>query len=421
MMPKTTRNLAIWALVFFVIGAVLIPGFRASASDHTVTLGVNCSTTPAIGNYYTYPNAYTAQSFQISAGILTQFKAGFSANVGSPTGTVTWQVLNDNSGVPGSTVIGSGTFTPVASTTNTVNIVGGPSLSASTTYWLVLGSTNTQSFGNMWRECLDTGNPYAGGVGKWKYDTTWGDQSGDYVGTITTSDPAATPTNTATLTQTPTVTLTTTPTLTLTNTLTKTPTTTPSLTLTNTLTPTSTKTPTETETPIAPTYTPYPTQIPYTPYPTQIPLTPYPTQIPLTPYLTQIPYTPYPTQVPYTPYWTNTPYPTQVPYTPYDTNTPYPTQIPYTPYPTNIGCAPTVTGTLSDTPTPTDTPTLTIIQRITHNSTLTPSGPEVATVYSITIGQMAIVLILLILLILGAFYLAIKLRIVHLLKRGDRS
>ena len=102
------------------------------------------------------------QSFQITAGTLTQFTFNLRANTGTPTGTLTWQICADSGSAPG-TVLATGTLTPTASATNTVAVPDGLFLAASTTYWLVLKSTSAQSNGNYWSWYASTSSAYASG------------------------------------------------------------------------------------------------------------------------------------------------------------------------------------------------------------------------------------------------------------------
>jgi hypothetical protein len=134
-----------------------------------------------------------AQSFQVTAGQLSQFTVSFGANNGSPTGTVTWSICADNSGIPG-TVLQSGTFTPTASSNNTVNIADGVFLDASTTYWLMLQATTLQGTNNRWQANYSGANPYANGLlkadsGVGSYPNTWAILGGsrDLRCTITTA------------------------------------------------------------------------------------------------------------------------------------------------------------------------------------------------------------------------------------------
>src|ERR1700690_1825201 len=91
------------------------------------------------------------------------------------------------------------------------------------------------------------------------------------------------------------------------------------------------------------------------------------------------------------------------------TPTPTPTDAP-TATPTDVGTpAATEAGTLEST--------LAVPDRLYQVSTLAPSGPEVAVVYTATAGEMAIFAVLLIILILAAFGLFLEMRTARYLKR----
>lgn len=94
---------------------------------------------------------WRAQSFTCTTGTLSQLTFTLRANTGAPTGGLTWQIVTDNAGVPGTTILAAGAIAaPTASALNTVPVTGGPVLMASTTYWLVLFPTVAQPNGNAW-------------------------------------------------------------------------------------------------------------------------------------------------------------------------------------------------------------------------------------------------------------------------------
>lgn len=115
-----------------------------------------------IGNVSGTTNLW-AQSFQVTAGTLTSFTFQLRGNVGSPSGTMTWEICSDSAGAPG-TVLETGTLTPTASATNTVSCSAGTFLAASTTYWLKLYSTGAQSSNNYWSWYCSTTSVYASGT-----------------------------------------------------------------------------------------------------------------------------------------------------------------------------------------------------------------------------------------------------------------
>lgn len=94
-----------------------------------------------------------ARQFRLSAsGYLQEFAFELLANVGSPTGGISWEIRDDNAGVPGNLLQTGGAVSVTASATNTVTVSSGVLLSANTTYWLVL-YTQAQSNNNhyQWR------------------------------------------------------------------------------------------------------------------------------------------------------------------------------------------------------------------------------------------------------------------------------
>lgn len=134
-----------------------------------------------------------AQSFQITAGQLSQISLPLVANVGSPTGDITWKIHSDAAGIPGTT-LASGTFTPVASSTNTINVSNGIYLAASTTYWVSFEAVSFQGTNNRWVGQYNASGAYANGVLKWDshatvFPNTWAGGGGthDMRVTITTA------------------------------------------------------------------------------------------------------------------------------------------------------------------------------------------------------------------------------------------
>ena len=202
-------------LPVFSIGSVYASGTTTiTASGSARTLGNGGAS-----------NQDVAQSFQVSSGYLSQFTVKFGANTGSPSGTVTYEFRNDSSNSPTGSVIDTGTFTPTASATNTVTLSPLNLLSGSTTYWLVLKPTTTQSAGVAWTVQVSTSSTYANGDcatrinnGAWTVSSTT-----DMESSYTTVDPTATATPPSSVTPTITPTLSATPTITLTPSKTPTP------------------------------------------------------------------------------------------------------------------------------------------------------------------------------------------------------
>ena len=136
-----------------------------------------------------------AQSFTLTAGQLSQVTFTLRANSGSPSVGITVSVRDDNAGVPAAaTLYSSVVTTPTASAQNTVNISGGPFLSAGT-YWLVLELSANQSTNVRYNMDGSAGSVYAGGVSKadtvasLPFPGTWGtSNAGDLRTSITTSN-----------------------------------------------------------------------------------------------------------------------------------------------------------------------------------------------------------------------------------------
>jgi len=140
-----------------------------------------------------------AQSFQVSTGHFSEFTVTFIANSGTPSGTVTYELRHNNAGDPG-TIITTGTFTPTASTGNTVNVTTLPILDDSTTYWLVLRSTNAQDVGNGWQVQTSSAGNSTYADGEFKLSTnggsSWTGDTRDMQSSYTTIDSTPTPTPT---------------------------------------------------------------------------------------------------------------------------------------------------------------------------------------------------------------------------------
>jgi hypothetical protein len=175
----------VWAYITESDAGTELAGYASSNQDSNVVLRGPSTTTSildvnvsgqnaAIGNLSgtSYRNA---QSFIVSAtGTLTQFKFTLNANVGTPTGGISWQIRSDNAGNPGTTLKSGGPVAVSASAENTVNVTDGPSLTSGTTYWLVL-FTQTQTSGNYYQWRKGSTASYADGQQKTSSDggTTW--------------------------------------------------------------------------------------------------------------------------------------------------------------------------------------------------------------------------------------------------------
>jgi hypothetical protein len=128
-----------------------------------------------------------AQSFIPTGGRLTQFTILLDANVGSPTGNITWEIQTDSAGLPSNTVLQTGSFAPTASATNTITVSDGICLSGSSTYHLVL-KTVAQPNDTSYRWHSGTSAPYANGQHTYSSSpfTSWSTVANDCQFTVTT-------------------------------------------------------------------------------------------------------------------------------------------------------------------------------------------------------------------------------------------
>jgi microcystin-dependent protein len=120
----------------------------AAADGGTLTVSESGDGAGAVGNS-SGNNSELAMSFIPFAGQLTQIRVGHNVNVGSPSGTVAWRICANGSGAPGA-ILASGTYTPVASSQNIINVPVGLFLKPSTTYWLWLRPSTPQSTNVRW-------------------------------------------------------------------------------------------------------------------------------------------------------------------------------------------------------------------------------------------------------------------------------
>jgi hypothetical protein len=123
-------------------------GLLVSVTGTTVLTVAATGTGYSIGN--NGADIWVAQSFQGPRGTITQITVTLGASTGAPTGTITWQIQSDNAGAPSGIVLASGTFTPVASSTNTIPVASGPVAGGVTPLWIVLKSTAAQAATTYW-------------------------------------------------------------------------------------------------------------------------------------------------------------------------------------------------------------------------------------------------------------------------------
>jgi hypothetical protein len=114
-----------------------------------------------------------AQTILVTAGWLYQIIIHHGSSVGTPSGTMTWTLYQDDDGVPSSTVAATGTYTPTASADNTITPTGVQL--DEVLYWLHLKPTTTQSSGVYWTWQASVTSTYADGHNVYTTDggTTW--------------------------------------------------------------------------------------------------------------------------------------------------------------------------------------------------------------------------------------------------------
>lgn len=157
---------AIQAIDLAVDSYVLEVRARGSSSSATETLTISASgTVLGVGGVSGAGGpVWRAQEIAaIADGTLTEINITHDSAVGSPSGTMTVEFRSNNSGNPGS-VLWSGTYTVVNSSTNTIAVTSGPDVSDGTTYWLVVRPTSVQTEGNYWRLTASSSSVYSSGV-----------------------------------------------------------------------------------------------------------------------------------------------------------------------------------------------------------------------------------------------------------------
>ena len=174
----------------------------ASGSDtyasHLAATSANSGSTWTTGNHDTIfevttsaitENDKLAQSFQVTGSQIPTSVDLWLKKVGSPTGNLTVEIQADSAGDPSGTAISNGTSGTVAASSlgtsyGDINFTFGtpPSLSGSTTYWLVLKTTDSQSNTNYVEWGADTSTPsYADGSMSGESSATWSALSADAV------------------------------------------------------------------------------------------------------------------------------------------------------------------------------------------------------------------------------------------------
>jgi microcystin-dependent protein len=158
----------------------------AAGAGGTLTIAESGNGAGAIGNS-SGNNSELAMSFIPFAGQLTQIRVGHNVNVGTPSGTVAWRICADGSGAPGA-ILASGTYTPVASSQNIINVSGGPYFNGTATFWLWLRPSTPQSTNVRWSVNHNT-TSYASGVYKQTTNagSNWSTISGFWMDIVITS------------------------------------------------------------------------------------------------------------------------------------------------------------------------------------------------------------------------------------------
>lgn len=123
--------------------------WQLSAFPPVLSVTVSANVLP-VGDFNT-AETRIAQEFRVAnTGVLKQFAFVLGANVGSPAGGISWEVREDNAGVPGTLVNSGSGISVTASATNTVTVTGGATLYDDRNYWLVL-YTGNQSTNNRYQ------------------------------------------------------------------------------------------------------------------------------------------------------------------------------------------------------------------------------------------------------------------------------
>lgn len=133
-------------------------------AGQTITVDTAGATLQSIGNNGGTYTRVAQQFVPTITGQLSQFQIQHGANVGTPSGNVAYSIHKDNGDVPSEEVLYSGTYSPLASTNNTVPTANGPFLAAGQKYWLRLQSGTSQTLGAYWQVQYSTANPYATGL-----------------------------------------------------------------------------------------------------------------------------------------------------------------------------------------------------------------------------------------------------------------
>lgn len=135
-------------------------------------LGFTQSTLMTVGTAGSGENVAISYRLNMASGMLTQLAFYLGSNTGSPTGTITWEIRSGTSTLPSSTVVASGTFTPVPSSINTIDVPEGVFLNAGHHHF-VLKSTSVQSAGNYWKWWKNGTDGSTANYGSLDGGTTW--------------------------------------------------------------------------------------------------------------------------------------------------------------------------------------------------------------------------------------------------------
>lgn len=161
------KIVAFSVLVFFIVPVSVF-------ADSTIT--TTASMTPYVTFVYDNSQVNSAQSFTTTqAGTIAGVTFTVKAN-GSPSGTLTAAIHEDNAGEPAVAALASGTMAVSGITGScadyTVTFSAPADVLNATSYWIVLSSSQAVSLTNNLNQCGATSNVYAGGVSAYS-DNSW--------------------------------------------------------------------------------------------------------------------------------------------------------------------------------------------------------------------------------------------------------
>lgn len=133
-------------------------------------------------------NQQQAQSFSLTSGATIASVICVMQKVSSPTDDMQVEIQTDSGGAPSGTLVGATGSVPAADITafdTAVTFTVNATLSASTTYWVVMKRSGARDAVNFFRISRSpAAGPYAGGTGASRNSNTWADQIWDYFITL---------------------------------------------------------------------------------------------------------------------------------------------------------------------------------------------------------------------------------------------